>query len=64
MPCVTQIVLLHCLVHVLNVLFVSFFIFFSEGGKSLKDEDKLASFDIKDRGRLYFKDLGKILIFI
>ncbi|XP_073228103.1 very-long-chain enoyl-CoA reductase-like isoform X1 [Porites lutea] len=27
-------------------------------GKSLKDEDKLASFDIKDGGRLYFKDLG------
>ena len=64
MPCVTQIVLLHCLVHVLNVLFVLFFYFLSKGGKSLKDEDKLASFDIKDGGRLYFKDLGKNVIII
>ena len=59
--CVTQIVLLHCLVHVLNQCFVCIiFYFLSKGGKSLKDEDKLASFDIKDGGRLYFKDLGKI----
>ena len=64
MPCVTQIALLHCLVRVLNVLFVLFFYFLSKGGKSLKDEDKLASFDIKDGGRLYFKDLGKIVIII
>ena len=48
----------------INVLFVLFVYFLSKGGKSLKDEDKLASFDIKDGGRLYFKDLGKILIFI
>ena len=40
------------------------FYFLSKGGKSLKDEDKLASFDIKDGGRLYFKDLGKIVIII
>ena len=40
------------------------FYFLSKGGKSLKDDDKLAAFDIKDGGRLYFKDLGKILIFI
>ena len=44
------------------MFFVLFFYFLSKGGKSLKDEDKLASFDIKDGGRLYFKDLGKILI--
>ena len=39
-----------------------FFYFVSKGGKSVKDEDKLASLDIKDGGRLYFKDLGKIVI--
>ena len=40
------------------------FYILSKGGKSLKDEDKLAAFDIKDGGRLYFKDLGKIVIII
>ena len=40
------------------------FHFLSKEGKSLKDEDKLASLDIKDGGRLYFKDLGKIVIII
>ena len=36
--------------------------FLSKGGiKFLKDEDKLESFDVKDGGRLYLTDLGRIL---
>ena len=64
MPCVTQIVVFHCLLHCTELMFCLyyFFYFLSKGGKSVKDEDKLASLDIKDGGRLYFKDLGKIVI--
>ncbi|CAH3015442.1 unnamed protein product [Porites evermanni] len=36
-----------------------YYSFLSKGGKSLKDEDKLESFDVKDGGRLYVKDLAR-----
>ena len=49
------------LVHVLQLMFcVYYYSFLSKGGiKCLKDEDK--SFDVKDGGRLYLNDLGRIL---
>ena len=51
------------LVHVLQLMFCFYYYsFLSKGGiKSSKDEDKLESFDVKDGGRLYLNDLGRIL---
>ena len=36
-----------------------YYYFLTKEGKSLKDEDKLESFDVKDGGRLYVKDLAR-----
>ena len=48
------------LVFVLQLMFCFYYYsFLSKGGKSLKDEDKLESFDVKDGGRLYVKDLAR-----
>ena len=51
------------LVRVLQLMFCFYYYsFLSKGGiKSLKDEDKLECFDVKDGRRLYLNDLGRIL---
>ena len=51
------------LVHVFQLMFCFYYYsFLSEGGiQSSKDEDKLECFDVKDGGRLYLNDLGRIL---
>ena len=59
MPCVPQRVLL-LFVWVLQLINVLFLLlsFLSKGEKSLRDEDKLESFNVKDGGRLYLKDFA------
>ena len=36
-----------------------YYSFLFKGEKSLKDEDNLESFNVKDGGRLYLKDLAR-----
>ena len=50
-----------CMSSSINKCFVSIIILFFliKGEKSLKDEDELESFNVKDGGRLFLKDLAR-----